>query len=38
MRLLAIKSDGSLLVHDDTGAYKPVNWIRSAFRPESTRR
>jgi RecB family endonuclease NucS len=27
VRLLVIKSDGSLLVHDDTGGYKPLNWM-----------
>jgi RecB family endonuclease NucS len=27
------KDDGSFLVHDDAGGYKPLNWIRSAFRP-----
>jgi endonuclease len=37
VRLLVIKSDGSLLVHDDTGGYKPLNWIRSAFRLRRTR-
>ena len=25
VRLLVIKSDGSVLVHDDTGGYKPLN-------------
>jgi hypothetical protein len=33
VRLLVFKADGSVLVHDDAGAYKPLNWIRSAFRP-----
>ena len=33
VRLLVFKSDGSVLVHDDTGGYKPLNWIRSVFRP-----
>ena len=33
VRLLVIKSDGSLLVHDDTGGYKPLNCIRTEFRP-----
>ncbi len=27
LRLLMIKSDGSLLVHADTGGYKPQNWM-----------
>ena len=26
-RLLVLKSDGSVLVHDDTGGYKPLNWM-----------
>lgn len=38
VRLLVLKSDGSVLVHDDSGAYKPLNRIRSAFRPEFRRR
>lgn len=25
-RLLMIKSDGSVMVHADTGGYKPQNW------------
>ena len=25
VRLLMIKSDGSVLVHDDAGGYKPLN-------------
>jgi endonuclease len=33
-RLLVLKADGSVLVHDDTGGYKPLNWMRSVFRPE----
>jgi RecB family endonuclease NucS len=33
-RLLVFKADGSVLVHDDSGGYKPLNWIRSVFRPE----
>ena len=32
-RLLMLKSDGSVLVHADAGGYKPLNWMRSAFRP-----
>ena len=27
LRLLMIKADGSLLVHADTGGYKPLNWM-----------
>jgi endonuclease len=27
MRLLVFKSDGSVLVHSDTGGYKPLNWM-----------
>jgi endonuclease len=26
-RLLVLKSDGSVLVHDDSGGYKPLNWM-----------
>jgi endonuclease len=26
-RLLVFKADGSVLVHDDAGAYKPLNWM-----------
>ena len=33
-RLLMFKDDGSFLVHDDAGGYKPLNWIRSVFRPD----
>jgi hypothetical protein len=28
------KDDGSFLVHDDAGGYKPLNSIGSVFRPE----
>jgi RecB family endonuclease NucS len=35
VRLLVFKADGSLLVHDDAGAYKPLNCIRRMFRPAS---
>jgi RecB family endonuclease NucS len=38
VRLLMFKADGSVLVHDDSGGYKPLNWIRSVFRPERRRR
>src|SRR5690349_14832241 len=27
LRLLVIKSDGSVMVHSDTGGYKPQNWM-----------
>jgi endonuclease len=27
MRLILLKSDGSVLVHDDSGGYKPLNWM-----------
>jgi endonuclease len=27
VRLLLFKSDGSVLVHDDSGGYKPLNWM-----------
>ena len=27
LRLLMIKADGSVLVHADTGGYKPLNWM-----------
>jgi len=27
VRLLVFKADGSVLVHDDAGGYKPLNWI-----------
>lgn len=27
VRLLVFKSDGSVLVHDDAGGYKPLNWM-----------
>ena len=26
-RLLMLKSDGSVLVHADSGGYKPLNWM-----------
>ena len=34
VRLLIFKSDGSVLVHDDSGGFKPLNWIWRKFRPE----
>lgn len=30
-RLLVYKADGSLLVHSDTGGYKPLMWMTGAF-------
>jgi len=27
VRLLVVKADGSVLVHDDAGGYKPLNWM-----------
>jgi len=27
VRLLLLKADGSVLVHDDAGGYKPLNWM-----------
>src|SRR5829696_1801550 len=27
LRLLMVKSDGSVLVHADAGGYKPLNWM-----------
>jgi endonuclease len=37
LRLLVFKADGSVLVHDDAGGYKPLNRIRSVFRPDFPR-
>ena len=34
VRLLMFKADGSFLVHDDAGGFRPLNWIRTDFRPE----
>src|SRR3954467_8082819 len=28
-RLLMFKADGSLLVHDDAGGFRPLNWIQT---------
>ena len=33
VRLIVLKTDGSVLVHDACGGYKPLNWIRREFRP-----
>jgi RecB family endonuclease NucS len=27
VRLIVLKTDGSVLVHDDSGGYKPLNWM-----------
>ena len=35
VRLLMFKADGSFLVHDDAGGFRPLNWIRREFRPEA---
>ena len=37
VRLLMFKADGSFLVHDDAGGFRPLNWIRPAFRLRRTR-
>src|SRR5437763_509931 len=36
VRLLIFKSDGSVLVHDDTGGYKPLNWMTPTTVVEET--
>jgi RecB family endonuclease NucS len=36
-RLLVFKADGSVLVHDDAGGYKPLNWTWREFRPRLLR-
>ena len=36
LRLLMIKSDGSVLVHSDTGGYKPENWMTAPTVIEET--
>ena len=33
VRLLMFKADGSFLVHDDAGGFRPLNCIRNKFRP-----
>src|SRR5437762_4023654 len=38
VRLLMFKADGSFLVHDDAGGFRPLNWIRSVFRPDIVNR
>jgi RecB family endonuclease NucS len=37
VRLLVFKADGSVLVHDDAGGYKPLNCIRTEFRPAAVK-
>ena len=37
VRLLMFKADGSFLVHDDAGGFRPLNCIRTVFRPEASR-
>jgi Endonuclease NucS len=32
VRLLMFKADGSFLVHEDAGGFRPLNWIRREFR------
>ena len=34
VRLLIVKADGSVLVHDDAGGYKPLNWMAAPSRIE----
>jgi len=33
VRFLMFKADGSFLVDDDAGGFRPLNWIRREFRP-----
>jgi hypothetical protein len=35
-RLIVLKSDGSLAIHSDSGAYKPLNWMSPPCRIEET--
>src|SRR2546423_3668581 len=37
LRLLMLKADGSLLVHDDAGGFRPLNRGWSVFRPATGR-
>ena len=37
VRLLMFKADGSFLVHDDAGGFRPLNCIRKEFRPRGCR-
>ena len=36
LRLLMIKSDGSVMVHADTGGFKPQNWMTPPTRVTET--
>ena len=36
VRLLILKADGSVLVHDDAGGYKPLNWMTAPTHVEQT--
>ena len=36
LRLLMLKADGSVMVHADTGGFKPQNWMTPATRIEET--
>src|SRR2546421_256707 len=38
VRLLMFKADGSFLVHDDAGGFRPLNWRWSVFRHRATAR
>ena len=37
VRLLILKADGSVLVHDDAGGYKPLNWMTAPTHVEDER-
>src|SRR5437870_1336797 len=37
VRLLMLKADGSFLVHDDAGGYRPLNWMTPPTVVEETR-
>src|SRR5260370_30307635 len=32
LRLLMVKADGSVLVHSESGSYKPLNWMSAPCR------
>jgi RecB family endonuclease NucS len=36
LRLLIVKADGSVLVHSETGSYKPLNWMSPPCRLEES--
>lgn len=38
VRLLMFKADGSFLVHDDAGGYRPLNSSRTLFHPRASMR